>query len=224
MSLADAVLEDAVRGVRVAHDAAGLTAIRDPDCAAVLWQRAAPQGVEAWLDGLPTEQLPTARLVLRTGDVRRTVDEVCNACGTPQCAERNALVDDVGALADAFGDLLGTQKIRVRLDVVTANMCPKFHIDAVPARLICTYRGTGTQYGLTRDGADPDPIATVPTGSAVVLRGTEWPNAPLPDLRHRSPPIAGTGETRLLLVIDPVAEVEDAPKQSFEAPLPRPMN
>ncbi|MEM6849541.1 MAG: DUF1826 domain-containing protein [Pseudomonadota bacterium] len=224
MALVGAVLEDAMRAVRIADHPAGFAAIRNADCAAVLWQRAAPEGVEAWLEALPAEELPKARLVLRAGDVRSAVDEVCTASGTPQCAERSALVEDVGALADAFAALLGTRQIRVRLDVVTANMCPKFHIEAVPARLICTYRGAGTQYGLTRDGADPEPIATVPTGAAIVLRGTEWPHAPVPNLRHRSPPIAGTGQTRLLLVIDPVAEVEDAPRHSFETPLRRSLN
>ena len=202
MALAEAALEDAVRAVQIARDAAGFAAIRDADCAAVLWQRAAPDKLTDWLDGLPVEQLPKARLVVRAGDVRRAVDEVC----------------------DAFAALLGASHVRLRLDVVTANMCPKFHIDAVPARLICTYRGTGTQYGLSRGGADPDRVVTVPTGAAIVLRGTEWPDAPLPDLRHRSPPIAGTGETRLLLVVDPAAEVDDAGVRSYEAPLARPMH
>ena len=75
------------------------------------------------------------------------------------------------------------------------------------ARLVCTYRGTGTQYGTGLNGADPDRIFTVPPSSPIILRGTLWPEHPASGLLHRSPPIAGTGETRLLLVLDPV----DAP-------------
>lgn len=45
---------------------------------------------------------------------------------------------------------------------------------------------------------------TVPTGSPIILRGTRWPETPVSRLLHRSPPIVGTGETRLVLVLDPV--------------------
>ena len=78
------------------------------------------------------------------------------------------------------------------------------------ARLICTYRGTGTQYGQSRNGDDPKRVFTVPTGSAVLLRGSLWPQNPDAGLVHRSPPIEGTGETRLVLVLDPVDIPEDA--------------
>ena len=99
--------------------------------------------------------------------------------------------------------------LRLRLDVVTTNACPKFHIDAVTARLVCTYRGTGTQYGISTDGADPRRVFIVPTGSPILLRGTLWPEMPSSGLLHRSPPIEGTGETRLVLVLDPVLNPEE---------------
>jgi hypothetical protein len=98
--------------------------------------------------------------------------------------------------------------VQLRLDVVDTNACSKFHIDAVTARLVCTYRGTGTQYGISERGKEPAEILTVPTGSPIFLRGTRWPESPPVGLLHRSPPIAGTGETRLLLVLDPVTDPE----------------
>ena len=42
----------------------------------------------------------------------------------------------------------------------------------------------------------------------MILRGTNWPSAAKPGLLHRSPPIEGTGETRLVLVLDPIADIE----------------
>jgi hypothetical protein len=113
-------------------------------------------------------------------------------------------VDDIAALAEIFAGLMRARWLRLRLDVVTTNACRRFHIDAVTARLVCTYRGTGTQYGISTDGAEPRRIFTVPTGSPIVLRGTLWPEHPRSGLLHRSPPIEGTGETRALLVLDPV--------------------
>jgi hypothetical protein len=113
-------------------------------------------------------------------------------------------VDDIAALAEIFAGLMRARWLRLRLDVVTTNACRRFHIDAVTARLVCTLRGTGTQYGISTDGAEPRRVFTVPTGSPIVLRGTLWPEGPRSGLLHRSPPIEGTGETRALLVLDPV--------------------
>lgn len=108
-----------------------------------------------------------------------------------------------------FADLLTSKYLRLRLDVVTNNACRKFHVDAITARLVCTYRGTGTQYGISTNGNDPDWVFTVQTGAPMLLRGTLWPEHPRSGLRHRSPPIEGTGETRLVLVVDPIADSAD---------------
>ena len=125
------------------------------------------------------------------------------------------LVDDISAMADIFSDVMQVPYVRLRLDVITTNACRKFHIDAVTARLVCTYRGTGTQYGVSVDGAEPEHVFTVPTSSPIVLRGTLWPEAPSSGLRHRSPPIEGTGETRLVLVLDPLNELEEDAERYF---------
>ena len=114
------------------------------------------------------------------------------------------LIEDASALASIFADVMDSAYVRLRFDVVDTNACRKFHIDAVKARLVCTYRGTGTQYGLSENGHDPAQILTVPTGAPIILRGTRWPETQVSGVLHRSPPIAGTGETRLLLVLDPI--------------------
>ena len=119
------------------------------------------------------------------------------------------LVNDVAALAEVLREIMPTSHLQMRFDVVTTNACRKFHIDAVTARLVCTYRGTGTQYGISTDGAEPQKIFTVPTGAPILLRGTLWPEPPRSGLLHRSPPIEGTGETRLVLVLDPI--IDDTP-------------
>lgn len=51
-------------------------------------------------------------------------------------------------------------------------------------------------------------VFTVPTGAQIVLRGTNWPEYPASGLMNRSPD--GTDETRLMLVIDPIFDLEDA--------------
>ncbi len=181
----------------------GLAAIRQPDCGAVLWQR---EGAAAWFDEVAPEHLPSGRAAVAVGDVAATVTAWCAAAQTPDAAACTRFADDVAALATAFAGLMGVTTLQLRLDVVTSNMCRRFHQDAVRARLICTYRGIGTQFGPCVDGVSPEPVLTAPTGAPLIVRGLDWPGRPEGRVLHRSPPIEGSGVSRLLLVLDPVYE------------------
>ncbi|WP_226898607.1 DUF1826 domain-containing protein [Mangrovicoccus algicola] len=200
--------EDLRRCTQLASGPAGLAAIHRPGTAAALWDRRPLDRFQAWIDALPAGQLPRTRVILRPEAVCDALLDVARICGTPDCPERNMLIEDASALAAIFADVMDCAHLRLRLDVVRTDACRRFHVDAVTARLICTYRGTGTQYGLSTTGDDPDTVLTVPTGAPIVLRGTRWPENPPSGLLHRSPPIAGTNETRLLLVLDPVEDPE----------------
>ena len=206
------LLRDAAFGVGVADDPDGLTDIHRPGVAAVIWRRQPIRDFQDWIDRLDPAalpRLPRTRLILQPYAVRDAVEAVCDGSGTPDGAERDRLVDDIAKLSSIFAGLMSAPFLRLRIDVVTTNACPKFHIDAVTSRLVCTYRGTGTQYGISTDGADPRRVFIVPTGSPILLRGTLWPERPSSGLLHRSPPIEGTGETRLVLVLDPVLNPEE---------------
>ncbi|MEO9900693.1 DUF1826 domain-containing protein [Nisaea sp.] len=205
------VRQETAIGVGVVDRPEGLSIIQRPDCAAAVWQRLPLAGFQSWIDMLPPSNLPKARVILRVEDVHDAVTQICEACGTPDCPERQMLVDDTAALANLFAGLMDTAYLRLRFDVVTTNSCRKFHIDAVTARLICTYRGTGTHYGNAAGDAAPRRVFTAGTGAPILLRGRLWPESPDAGLQHRSPPIAGTGETRLVLVLDPVADPEAHP-------------
>ncbi|MBY8978321.1 DUF1826 domain-containing protein [Rhodobacteraceae bacterium NNCM2] len=198
-------------GVGVADTPEGLSTIHKPGCAAAIWRRAPLPKFQSWIDALPPEQLPGTRIILRPERVREALVTLVQTTGTPACPERDMLVDDIAAMADIFADVMRAPYLRLRLDVVSGNACQKFHIDTVTARLVCTYRGTGTQYGISTDGAEPRRVFTVPTGAPIILRGRLWPETPQSGLLHRSPPIQGTGETRLLLVLDPVIDPESEP-------------
>ena len=127
----------------------------------------------------------------------------------PKGRERDWLEADVSAIVTTFAELMSTDYVRMRLEVVTTNACRKFHIDRIVGRLVCTYRGTGTQYGISDGNHDPVHVHTVSTGAPILLRGSLWPAVPAPGLSHRSPPIEGSGEVRLVLVLDPVNDLEN---------------
>jgi len=103
---------------------------------------------------------------------------------------------------------MDTTAVAIRLEVIETNACRKFHADHVTARLICSYAGPGTQWIDDRDamalagGADPATLTVrqVATGDVALFKGHDRSETPIV---HRSPPIAGTGTRRLVLVIDP---------------------
>lgn len=191
-------------GVSVAHDPRGLSAFLEPECAAALWERELPYEVTEWLEGLDPDQLPRGRVILPVAAIEATLSHLFDMAKIPESADRAWVEADILNLAEQFAALMDTQYLRLRLDVVNTNACRKFHIDAITARLICTYRGTGTQYGTAAMGEDPREIFTVPKGAPFLMRGTAWPSQPAAGLLHRSPQIEGTGETRFVLVLDPM--------------------
>lgn len=208
MTLTRETVPDAAIGVGVTQTHEGLSAIHRPGCAAAIWKRAPLPAFQHWIDSLDPDELPRTRMIVAPDAVRDALTETALMCGTPDCRECGMLVDDIAALSMIFAEVMEAPYIRLRLDVITSNACRKFHIDAVTARLICTYRGTGTQYGISTDGSDPARVFTVPASAPIILRGTAWPDGPKSGLLHRSPPIEGSGETRLLLVIDPVGDLD----------------
>lgn len=210
MTLAREILHEAAIGVGVADCVRDLDVIARPGVAAALWQRRVDPDWQAWINGLAPATLPQLRVILRPDMVRDAARAACDMTGLDASAARDWLIEDIGALADCFAGLMRARFLRLRLDVIETDACRRFHIDAVTARLICTYRGTGTQYGISVEGEVPRRVFTTPTGAPLLLRGTLWPGDPPSGLLHRSPPIEGSGETRLLLVLDPVDDPEEA--------------
>ena len=202
-------VRDAAIGVEMVDDPAALGMCLQPGCAAAIWRRQTPPDVQSWLDGIDGEALPRARVVLPRHAVGEVVQQLFDMANLTDGAERAWLQQDIIGLADILSDLMNARYLWLRLDVVTTNGCRKFHIDVATARLVCTYRGTGTQYGDSSDGDDPRRVFTVQTGAPILLRGTLRPTEPPSSLLHRSPPIEGTGETRFVLVLDPVDDPED---------------
>lgn len=197
-------------GVAAVDQAADLSVFCAPSSAATIWRRSYPGAVRTWLDCVPEARLPRGRVILRPAALRRTLAEFFALYDTPSSVERQWLIDDMTDVAETFAGLMDAAHVRLRLDVVTTNACRKFHVDAIHSRLVCTYRGTGTQFGQATPGGDPARVFTVATGDPILLRGTLWRETPPAGLLHRSPPIEGTGETRLVLVIDPIFDPEEA--------------
>ncbi len=109
------------------------------------------------------------------------------------------LADAITGLAARFAELMRCDTVRLRLEGITGNACRKVHADYTDLRLICTLEGPGTDYTL---GDDPEgSLLSIPTGAVALFKGREF-GAGHAACLHRSPPIEGSGASRLVLVMD----------------------
>lgn len=130
--------------------------------------------------------------------------------GHEPCPAMTWLIDDAVRLGASVMKTVDAKLLRLRLEVVTDNACSKLHIDNVVARLICTYRGPGTEIGLA--GFTLGDLRRVDTGMPVLLKGRRWQDGSDRLLMHRSPPIEGLEMARLVLVLDGISRDEILPE------------
>lgn len=131
------------------------------------------------------------------------------------------LVEDIINIVSMYCCLFDLQNVGLRLTALDKAMCPKFHVDRIPARLVTTFQGTATEWlphecvDRNRLGAggkgladhesgiylqDSD-IQQLNAGDVAILKGEYWEGNEQAGLVHRSPAV-NTGECRLLLTLD----------------------
>lgn len=129
----------------------------------------------------------------------------------PEAAHVDALHRDIGQLVELYADLLGCTQIGLRLEGLQRTMCPGWHCDRTGIRLLCTYRGPGTEWldgiGIDRTTlpgrvADRPPDGSASAGDIVLLKGSLWQGNAGCGAIHRSP-APGQG-TRWLLALDAI--------------------
>ena len=174
----------------------------------LIWDRQIPVNIQDWLNKIDPKLIPSFRHIFHKNEVSKSINKIFEN-SLSKDTQINWLIQDITRLSKLFSSLMNVDYIRLRMEVVSTNSCRKFHIDAVKSRLICTYRGLGTQYGMSMDGIDPKHFKTTPTSSPILLKGTLWIEDNPKMILHRSPPIEGTGETRFVFVIDPIFDPEN---------------
>jgi len=156
------------------------------------------------------------RLTVSAGDA---YDELCKAFGDSHAA--TIVSKDIALLVDMFCCLFDLKNIGLRLAILNAAMCPRFHVDRIPCRLITTYQGLGTQW-LAHDVVDRtklgagnqgkadeesglfyglDKMNSLNEGDVALLKGENWDDTTGFGLVHRSPSVP-KGEKRLVLTLD----------------------
>ncbi|MEE4301173.1 MAG: DUF1826 domain-containing protein [Pseudomonadales bacterium] len=115
-------------------------------------------------------------------------------------------------LVDGFACLNDASAVGIRLSHLRGPMCPRFHVDHVPSRMIVSLAGPGTEWlpadAVRRDSdgriaQDPAPesVQRLAPGSIGLLKGAGFDDGRAPGVVHRSPP---GKEDRILLTLDAI--------------------
>ncbi len=195
-------------GIATCDVAEGLAAINRPDVELVIWRRALPLSMQTWLERMDASCLPDLRVLVRPCDLRLALQPHLDDCGMPPGDMRDLLIGDVDDLVSGYSRIARTDLVDVRLERVSHDACWKFHRDCVEARLLTTYRGPTTEWvqpihaerALREQKRFKGPIEHLRIHDVAIFKGSCA--GPGSGIVHRSPPIAGTGRTRLLLCLD----------------------
>lgn len=185
-----------------------LAGIHDPELSVAIWERTVPHAIATLL----SHNLRTVRFSTGLEDLRRRLTRALDAADYPMSGARIALETDIADLAERFAAVMRCDRVDIRLDRITGNACRKWHADYVTARLLTTYAGRGTQWidVATADSCacgDAHDVRELGPGDVAIFKGRHWSEARA--AVHRSPPIEGSGEERLLFVINPAEQHED---------------
>ena len=179
-----------------------------------VWQRRLPVQIEDFAQALLAQGLPLAEsIVLELADSDSPPDLSGLVGQYSDLPGQQAFLADIAWLVSAFACLLDTKRIGLRLRILDKAMCPRFHVDHVPVRLITSYAGIGTQWlgegamprrRLGEPAAEPVDAALIEgaeTGHVLLAKGEKWIGNEGCGLIHRSPQ-PQPGERRLLLTLD----------------------
>ncbi len=194
-----------------------LASIYQPDHNIAIWQRSLSNEFEKSIQQLLNEDIQLA--LVQSVTPQSCFDYIQKKLVGHACAE--GLAEDIALIVDMFCCLFDLKEAGLRLTTLDKPMCPKFHVDRLPCRLVTTYVGSATQW-LKNDYIDRSKLGSgslgqldklsglykselmieqMNNGDVALLKGSGWEGNEKFGLVHRSPALA-LCERRLLLTLD----------------------
>ena len=183
----------------------------------VIWQRKLTRALVKSAENIVTLS-PTLKItaVVRPEDKCLSLKK---ALGSKVISQ--SLLKDIENLVEMFCFLFGLKQAGLRLTALDNAMCPRFHVDRVPCRLLTTYHGIATEWiphtfadrkklGSGNQGMSDEQsgliqtlneIQQLNTGEVALLKGEAWEENEGKGLIHRSPKLQN-GSKRLLMTLD----------------------
>ena len=192
-----------------------LRQILEPGVNLSLWRRPTQPAVARELLPLQAAHLPD----LRCQVTRETFDADVSGLLQRQGLDPSRFENwrqDLGRVADDFFEVSEDRDVNLRLETTADDACRRYHVDRTHLRLLCTYRGPGTEW-LSDDQVDRDAQNSGAPNDDIlrfgeparfeafwvgILKGHAYPGNAGRGLVHRSPPIEGSGQTRVLFCLD----------------------
>lgn len=195
-------------GIRTCGTSADLSCINEAMTELVIWKRSLPSSFQDWIDQKNATDLPDIRILIKPQELWPALELSLNRTSLGACEMRNRLVEDISELVDIFAFITESDDVDVRLQRVSEDACWKFHRDFVETRLLTTYRGPTTEWVRQEDAEKAiqeqrhfeGPLEHLGNGDVAIFKGSS--TGSMRGIVHRSPPIAGTGLTRLLLCLN----------------------
>jgi hypothetical protein len=180
-----------------------------------LWQRPAQAAIIREVASLQASDLPDVRCPTTLDSFDADVRMLLQQQGLDPQAFRYWRAD-MYRLAESYFGVSGDNDVTLRLVTTDDDDCRRFHVDRTQLRLLCTYRGPGTEWlrdeqvdrSAQRTGAPNADIIRFGEPSmfepfwAGLLKGDAFPGNAGHGLVHRSPSIAHTGTVRVLFCLD----------------------
>lgn len=214
---APSALAGSSHSVREVSVPADLVCIFDPEVQVVRLPRPADPALQHHLDTLA-----------QTGGLGRGFRLEVPADATrleaflPPTPASEALAADLAHLHQLFVDLIGCHATGLRYEVTDHAICPRFHVDRVGIRLLCTYRGPATEWideawaDRSKLGGDPNRPPDAVSGllrdparvrraspfDLLLLKGSAWPGNETMGGIHRSPAVEPHEAPRVMVSLD----------------------
>jgi hypothetical protein len=192
-----------------------LLGIAEPGVNLALWRRSSLPAVSRELLSLRACDLPDVRCTTTQATFDDDVDKLLRQHELNP-ADFGCWLGDLCRLAKYFFAVSAGWEVTLRLLTTADDDCRRFHFDRTRLRLLCTYRGPGTEW-LTDAQVDRDAQRNGAANHRIVrfgeperfepfwagiLKGDAYPGNAGGGLMHRSPQIAGSGQTRVLFCLD----------------------
>lgn len=178
-----------------------------------VWRRQLPSHIADFAHTLLALDEPLAESLTVEPDAHGASHMPTLAAAYQGIAGHAGFIADVAWLVRAFSFLLDARRIGVRLRVLDKPMCPRFHVDHVPLRLITTYAGAASEWlredamsrrRLGEAAAEPFDAALIEqlnAGEVALFKGEKWQGNEGAGIIHRSP-LAAPDKKRLILTLD----------------------
>lgn len=195
-----------------------LSEIVSEDISVAVWQRDSNEVISKYFESVFGYMGLGIRTVFAMDSLKQGLNDAL-----PDGEGKAEAIEDIYLLSDMLTCLFDCTNVGLRLAPLSAAMCPNFHVDKIPVRLVNTYLGDGTEWlpveelretpsdksvnktpkALNKGYYNINSLQQMDAFDVALLKGSAWPEHEHMAAIHRSCALAES-EKRVLLTLDPV--------------------